>query len=219
MLLAAKRKFYASRARWPALQRLLRSELQAGRQGFGASRFLVADLETTALEAANGEIASIAWVEVSDGAIQLESAQHHLVRISGSVGQSAVFHQLHDTELADAEPLEAALRALLEAAIGKVLVFHNAELDMGFLNKALLSQAEAPLLAQVVDTLQLEKRKLLKRNDVIETGALRLFSCRARYGLDDYPAHDALVDALATAELLLAIAAHLGERCTLRDLL
>lgn len=35
-------------------------------------------------------------------------------------------------------------------------------------------------------------------------GDLTLAGCRVRYGLPDYPAHNALVDALATAELLLA---------------
>jgi DNA polymerase-3 subunit epsilon len=218
MLLGAKRKYHASRATQEALRAYLSCELQPGKLRFHSSRFLVADLETTALAVDEGEIASIAWVEIADGAIQLDTAQHHLIRIDGSVGQSAVYHQLHDEELEAAEPIETALEAFLGAASGKVLVFHNAELDMGFLNKAMRTWADAPLISQVVDTLQLEKRKLLKRHDVIEPGALRLFNCRARYGLDDYPAHDALVDALATAELLLAIAAHYGERCQLRDL-
>jgi DNA polymerase-3 subunit epsilon len=69
-----------------------------------------------------------------------------------------------------------------------------------------------PILAPVVDTLLLEQRRLLRANKGIKSGDLRLHYCRQRYGLPDYPAHDALTDALATAELLSAWAIHAGGK-------
>ena len=69
-------------------------------------------------------------------------------------------------------------------------------------------------------TLRLEKRLLLRRDRPIQTGDLALSGCRRRYHLPDYRAHNALCDALATAELLLAHIAHRarGGRLTLSEL-
>jgi DNA polymerase III subunit epsilon len=61
-----------------------------------------------------------------------------------------------------------------------------------------------------VDTLRIEQRRLALRQHAPQSGELRLEACRRRYGLPDYPAHDALVDAVAAAELLLAQASHAG---------
>ena len=51
-------------------------------------------------------------------------------------------------------------------------------------------------------------------------GSLRLWTARGQYGLPHYPAHQALTDALACAELYLAQTAELRDRgvATLRDL-
>lgn len=172
---------------------------------FLLSRYLVIDLETTSLNPKQGEIASIGWVVIEDGAIQLDQSGYFPMALHKDVGQSAVFHQLTDTELAQGHPLTDALSALLVAAKSSVLVFHNAQLDMGFLNRNLIQHWGAPLLMPVVDTMQVEKKTLLRQNEHIKPGELRLFQCRKRYGLPDVELHNALGDALATAELWLAI--------------
>ena len=141
---------------------------------------------------------------LENGGICLHSAEHHLIRASASVGQSAIIHQLRDCELEEAEPLSSAIERLLTVAAGKVLVFHNAFLDMAFLNLATRELYGVPMLLPTLDTLALEERLLRRRQQVIKAGDLRLQGCRSRYGLPDYPAHNALIDAIATAELLLA---------------
>jgi DNA polymerase-3 subunit epsilon len=92
----------------------------------------------------------------------------------------------------------------LKVAAGKILVFHHAPLDMAYLNQASMELFSSPLLLPVMDTLAIEKKKLLRQQDHIKTGELRLAECRSRYNLPAYPAHNALMDALAAAELLLA---------------
>ncbi|WP_246615091.1 hypothetical protein [Agarivorans litoreus] len=54
-----------------------------------------------------------------------------------------------------------------------------------------------------IDTLSIEKSLLANANRQ-KNGDYRLASVRKRYCLPDYPGHNALVDAVATAELLLA---------------
>ena len=89
---------------------------------------------------------------------------------------------------------------------------------MNFLNKASRELFNSPLLLPVVDTLEIEKVKLLRQQDHIKKGELRLAECRSRYNLPAYPAHNALMDALSSAELLLAQIDYRGKGCRLADL-
>lgn len=183
--------------------------------------FLVVDAEMSSLDANEGELLSIGWVGVEHGAIELATARHHLIRADNSVGQSATIHTLRDCELAGADTAQQILPTFLAAAAGKVLVFHHASLDLAYLDRLSRRECHAPLLLPVVDTLQQEQRLLQRRERAIKPGDLRLQTCRDRYHLPLYPAHNALLDALATAELLVAMAAHRGGsgRFTLGQLL
>ena len=209
--LTLKRWWWRDRAEHPALHRLLSAPLLA--TGLADTRYVAVDLETIGLSPEQDEIASIGWVAIEHGAILLATAQHYKIRLEKNVGQSAVYHQLTDSELQNGEPLATVLTRLLEAITGSVLVFHNAQLDMGFLNRACESLWGAPLLVPFQDTMQLESRRLLNYHQAIPTGALRLFQCRRRYGLPDVAAHDALGDAIATAELWLAMNAGEWPAC------
>lgn len=171
--------------------------------------FLVCDAEMSSLELAAGELLSLGWVAVTGGQVQLASAAHHLVQARSSVGPSAGIHHLRDCDLEAAEPEAVVLQRLCEAVRGRVLVFHHAPLDLAYLNRASRRCFGAPLLLPWVDTLALEHRRLARVSPAggADT-ALNLGACRRRLNLPDYPAHNALMDALATAELLLAVAAH-----------
>ena len=67
----------------------------------------------------------------------------------------------------------------------------------------------------------LQEEALLRRHGrIIEPGALRSQDCRSRYNLLHFHGHNALLDALATAELLMAMAAHrsVGETFSVSEL-
>lgn len=201
--LALQRRWWQHKTHYAPLKALLSEPLS--RTEFADTRYVVIDLETTALDAGKGEIASIAWVVIEGGAIHLSQSRYYHVALEKGVGRSAVFHHLTDTDLKQGVPIEIAMSALLADLPGSTLVFHNAQLDMSFINKACRSLWGAPLLLPVEDTLQLEHKKLSRQTEMVRPGALRLFQCRQRYGLPDVSLHDALGDALATAELWLAM--------------
>ena len=138
----------------------------------------------------------------------LDSSRHYLLKAEKSVGQSAAIHQLRDCELAGGDAGEEVLARFLEAAAGRVMVAHNAALDLAFLNRASRRYFGAPVLLPAVDTMLQERALLLRRDRPIKAGDLRLQACRDRYNLPPLPAHNALVDALATAELLIAMVKH-----------
>ena len=62
--------------------------------------------------------------------------------------------------------------------------------------------------------IELAMRK--RRNLPVPHGDLRLRKLRANYNLPDYTAHNALIDACATAELLLAIAEQMDPSGSLK---
>ncbi|EED32649.1 exonuclease, RNase T and DNA polymerase III [gamma proteobacterium NOR5-3] len=181
--------------------------------------FLICDAEMSGLDPAKAELLSMGWVRVEGLEIVMGSAEHRLIRNRRSVGQSATIHQLRDCELREADDITEVLSDFLQAAAGCVLVFHNARLDTAFLDRAAKQAFGTPLLLPTVDTLWLEQRLLQRQERPIGQGDLRLGACRDRYGLIHHSAHNALTDAMATAELLLAHVAKRGPGLRLRQLL
>lgn len=212
---------YKKRVRGTPLDKLWHCHLPNPGCSWQDTSFLVVDAEMSSLDPTAGELLSLGWVCVDNGGIALDSATHVLLKAEHSVGQSATIHHLRDCELEDGVSSQDGLEQFMQAACGKVLVFHNATLDLAFLNKLTKQQCGAPLLLPTADTLRLEKARLSRFDEVIKPGDLRLQACRDRYNLPAYPAHNALLDALATAELLVAHAKHRAGkgRLKLRDLL
>jgi DNA polymerase-3 subunit epsilon len=181
--------------------------------------FLAVDIETTDLDPSRGEIVSIGWVPMIKGNIVLSQARHIVLGIRNEIGQSAIFHNIRDEEVASGARATAMVEEFMQAAIGRVLVFHNAHIDMAFINKLSQRLAGVPVICRILDTMQWEKKKVIKKYHHIPTDTLRLHSCRRRYNLPDYPAHNALSDALATLELLQAQISHLGHSARLGEVL
>lgn len=173
---------------------------------------IAVDLELTGLDAAVNQIISVGWTQIDGGRINLGSNRHVLVSADQSVGSSAAIHELTDSEISDGVDLGTALEGLFEAATGRVWVFHHSALDVSFLQKACEAWASLVPPFVVLDTMQIELG-LRKRRDIpVQQGDLQLGRLRADYHLPRYTAHNALIDALATAELLLAIAARLDRK-------
>ena len=206
--LRLRRLAYTRRVAGTALQKCWQSPLPNTGRDWRQVSFLVVDAEMSSLDANTGELLSVGWVCVERGAIDLASSRHYLLKADRSVGQSATIHNLRDCELSDALAPEQVMQHFFEAAAGRVLVFHNAQLDIAFLNRLSRREFNAPVLLPFVDTLRQEHRLLERREQPIQSGDLRLQACRERYNLPPFHGHNALLDALATAELLLAMASH-----------
>lgn len=173
---------------------------------------IAVDLELTGLDAAKDHIISVGWTLVDDGRIRLGSNRHVLVSADRSVGESAAIHELTDSEVAEGVKPRKALKKLFEAAAGRVWVFHHAALDVSFLQRACRGWAGLAPPFAVLDTMQIELGLRKRRDQPVQQGDLQLSRLRSDYGLPRYTAHNALIDALATAELLLAIAARLNQK-------
>lgn len=202
----------AARHRGTPLGDYYRVDTPTIREPWDEVGFLAVDLETTGLDPRADAIASIGWVPVTGGGIVLAEARHHLVKVSGPMPESsAVLHGILDDQAEAAPDLADVMPEFLQALKGRVPVAHHAASERGFLDAACGRLYGAPLVVPYVDTLALEGRLRQRRGEVLTPGSLRLDACRQRYNLPRYRAHDALVDALACAELLLAQVAHMNK--------
>jgi DNA polymerase-3 subunit epsilon len=177
---------------------------------------IAVDLELTGLESATDSIIAIGWTQIDNGRMQMGSNRHMLIKAGQSVGPSAAIHELMDNEVEQGEPLEFGLEKLFRAAEGRVWVFHHAGLDIAFLKRACKHWAGVTPGFIVLDTLRIEYMQRRRRDIVVKHGDLQLSQIRKHYGLPRYTAHNALIDACATAELMLAIAARLEPAGSLK---
>ena len=171
------------------------------------------DFETSGLDARKDHIVSAGYVAIVDGMIQLSTARHELVKLGGSLTeQSVVIHKITDDDVSAGLPLDEVITNLLHALAGKIMVAHHAKIELTFLSHACQLLYGVSPRFPVVDTMRLAKQWMVQRNKEIEQGDLRLFNLRKRYGLPMYQAHNALSDAIATAELLQAQIGHMDSR-------
>lgn len=182
-------------------------------------RFLVLDVETTGLDAAKHHMVSLGWIEIIEGELALETARHYLVKPPVSVGQSAVYHGLHDHQLQQALELSEVLEMFLQQAAGAVLVAHHARLEQQFLQTACQRVFGNSPRFRLLDTMQIEWQRLLQQNKVVKTDGLRLTQCLSRHQLPSGQSHHALEDAYSCALLLLCqIKQSRSDSTTLGDL-
>ena len=115
---------------------------------------------------------------------------------------------LTDYLLANGVTTEEALDQIFHRLAGRVLLAHHAAIEVGFLTAAVKRIYDISITIRAVDTLGLGLRALGMDEDH-PRDALRLWKLRVRAGLPTYKGHDAVVDALACAELYLALAQEL----------
>lgn len=212
----ARRRALARRPA-PPLEALLRAPLPHRRTPTDSVEFVALDLETTGLDAARDHILSVGLVHVVGGGIPLGTAFHRVVRVAGDVPEaSAIIHRITDDHAAAGSPIEEIMPRVLERLQGRVMLVHHANLESAFLDALCRRLYGERCIVPIVDTEHLARRRLERRHHGLKAGDLRLAKLRERYGLPRYQAHNALSDALATAELFLALGADMAPNGDLR---
>lgn len=171
---------------------------------------LAVDVETTGLDPKNSQLVSIGWVPVNDRVIDLTGAQY-FVLAGASVGESATIHGVTDDDVATkgADPA-VVLDAFERAFEGRALLAHFAQMETKFLAKLYRDVRGVKWQLherEVIDTMTMERRHMERMGTYPRGEDLRLARVRERYHLPRYANHSALTDAIACAELYLAITA------------
>ena len=185
---------------------------------FGDAELVCLDIETTGLDPATVDMLSIGWVLIRSGRIDLSTAESHVVKPSGELGDSPSIHGLTDSVVDQGMSPDEAMERVIEVLTGRILVVHHAGLDKRLLDRFCKQQFGDKLLVPVIDTLALENRRKSRHHHLEDTRSLRLPDLRTHYNLPWYRGHDCLVDAISTAELLIAMVANRDAPTSLGDL-
>lgn len=227
---AGRRRRMARRVPDGPLRRYLEMPSPAPDTALDDLPLLAVDVETTGLDPRRDHVVSVGFVPIDGHSVVLGGAGTMLLRPGGrtderGVGQSATVHGITDDTAATGMSVGEALDRVFDAVTGRVILGHHARMETGFLTALCEREYGVRPPFAVVDTLELHHRVLRGRIDRgfapdPPVGDLRLWTARERYALPRYRAHDALVDALACAELYLAQVGELSERGvrTLREL-
>jgi DNA polymerase-3 subunit epsilon len=170
------------------------------------AELVVFDLETTGLSAARDRMCEIGAVRVRS----LEVAETFETLVDPRVALPPTIARLtglRDADLRRAPAQELAVRRFLAFAGDAPLAAHNARFDVGFLDKAVQRLTGRRVAAAVVDTVWLARRLLQRRSERFSLAQLAHF-----FGTSTNPCHRALPDALATAEILVALLGLAQER-------
>jgi DNA polymerase-3 subunit epsilon len=175
--------------------------------------YCVVDLETTGLDPRRDDIVSVGAVPVVDGRVVVGRAIYRLVGNPRQLRDaSVVVHGLRPADLAGAPPWEETVDELLVALTGSVLVAHAAWIETGFLERGLRRRrVRAP--RYVVDTAALARATGVVPSGLPGEPALEALA--RRLGLPAHEPHNALGDAMMTAEVFLALTARLEGEASL----
>lgn len=204
------------------LRELLEQPWPDRRTPLGDSVMVALDLEATGLNPQHDHMVSVGLVELRGMSIRLDTAWHQLIRTKRAMPEdTAIIHQVTDDAAASGLPLDEVLPEVLRRLTGRILLAHHAWVEQSFLSTACQRLYGAPLVVPTIDTQALAQRLMRNRNQFVRSSNLRLFNLRTYYRLPRYKAHNALSDALATAELFLALAADIqpGGGCRLGQVL
>ncbi len=182
--------------------------------GRGPRRLLALDLETTGLDPELAEILAIGTVPVVDGAVRIGATTSTLVRPGRRpAAEGIAVHHLRPCDVISAPAACEVLPEVLAAvADADALLVHHAALDVRVLERACAVTGLHWPAPRVIDTIDLIGRVRRRQR---ATGSGRrlprdLAGARTALGLPPHQAHDAAADAIATAELYLALRVQLG---------
>ena len=181
------------------------------------------DLETGGLAPQRDPILAVGMVPIREGTIRLSETYSSLVRPSTahvSDSRALQAHNLIPADLRDAPSLHDVLGEVDVRVREGVLLVHFAAVDVAFLKAAYAVAGRPWPSPKIVDTARLLERlaDVERLASKVREPSFNLAAARRDLGLPEYPSHDALTDAVATAELFLLLIARLGAR-TLRKLL
>ena len=169
------------------------------------AKIVAVDFETTGLNAKIDQVLSIGYVEINHAQIELASSSHKIIKTEGDLeAENVVIHQITDDAKAQGAELGEVVENLLRVLAGKVLLVHFSQVEKQFLTRACLELYGLAPVLPIIDTLAIDKKRFDQTGVSYAPSKLRLSELRDYHHLPSHHAHNALSDAIATAELFLS---------------
>jgi DNA polymerase-3 subunit epsilon len=200
----AKRKQQLKRTPEGALKDFLSVPFPALNTPYSDLEILSVDFETTGLHAINDKLLSVGFVTLKHNQMALGSSYHQVIKTVGDLSaDNVLIHQITDDVKNRGEQLRIVVEKLLNALAGKVMLVHFARIEKQFLTQACIELYGVAPVWPIIDTLMVEKRRMDTHDVAYDPSELRLSPLRNKYSLPEHFGHNALNDAIATAELLM----------------
>ena len=166
-----------------------------------SQRMVVVDVETSGLDPRRDRLLSIGAITVSDGLVRLEqSFEVTLRQDEASPEQNILIHGIGGSAQLDGCEPAAALLAFLMFVRKDPLVAYKADFD-----RIVIQRATSSVLGITLNNLWLDLALLAPALDTPNSTSETLDEWLSVYGIENYSRHDALADAVSTAELFLAL--------------
>jgi DNA polymerase-3 subunit epsilon len=205
--LKRKRERYISKHKLPDnIRALLSAPLPDLESDLFKLDYIALDFETTGFHPEQDHLLSVGYLPLSNQQLIVSEAVETFIKSPEKIKpETAVINHIVPEMLENGVPLHEVMNTLFLAIKGKVLIAHGCVIEKRFIDYYIAKHYKLPPLPLLwVDTLTIEKSLIMHKGNQ-KTGDFRLTSTRARHGLPEYSAHGALIDALATGELYLAL--------------
>ena len=187
------------------------------RRSWREVEFASLDFETTGLDFDRDVVVSFGVVPVRGGRVQIGESLHQFVApaVPSSVVSMTV-HQILPRDIEDAPPIEQASQTLRAALDGRFVLAWYAGVERAFLGR-LFGGRRSMWGRRFVDVRDLA----IEVEGLDPEGRFGLSGTAESYGIPVVNPHEALDDALVTAQLFLVLASRLEDRGrgSIRDLL
>ncbi|KGJ91023.1 exonuclease domain-containing protein [Colwellia psychrerythraea] len=218
----AKRKKLLEKAPAGALRDFLSVPLPDIDTPIDRVEILAVDFETTGLDAKQDKLLSVGFITLKQQQMSLKTSYHQIIKTKAQLEESnVIIHHITDSQKEQGQALVTVVETLLKALAGKVMLVHFARIERQFLTEACYELYGMTPTFPMIDTLALAKRRLDKRDVAYDPSELRLVNLRHKFKLPEHHAHNALNDAIATAELFMAQMSKTNKdgKTTLKDVL
>ncbi|TLM99247.1 3'-5' exonuclease [bacterium] len=172
------------------------------------ARFVVFDLETTGFHPyAGDEIISVSGVVIDKGRIKTDTYYDTLINPRRPIPPlTTEITGISDEMVTNAPTVLYGLRDFLDFARGAILVAHNADFDLHFINLKLKQLCQTKLYHPVIDTFLLAQALIPCEKCHTLDALIKM------YGIAPRGRHTSLGDAVIAAQLLMYFIPMLNER-------
>jgi DNA polymerase-3 subunit epsilon len=179
-------------------------------------KYVVVDLELTGLDEKKDSIVSIGAVCMHGGVIDLGNTFYQLISPRTELkASSVVIHEIMPSEVAKEPSIDLVIDEFLNFCGDSIIVGHFVDIDLAFINREMKRIHGATVTNPAVDTMSIYEwlRKRNKSGSCAATlfSGYRLYDIVKCYGISVNGAHNALMDAFTTAQLLQRFFPLMGE--------
>ena len=185
----------------------------SGAISYSPQRYVVVDVETSGLRPYADSLLAIGAIAVSGGLIHLNEVFAAVLRQNApSAGDNILVHGIDGTTQTSATDPAEALLGFLEFTRKSPLVAFHADFDRVFVERAARAALGIRIGAVWLDLAQLAPAFFSEHAPNAQT----LDDWTRIFGIANYSRHNAVADALATAQLLQVVLARAAQRGVMR---